>query len=91
MSKAAPPTKAQRARWQILRDHGCIICGQSYPSIHHLFTGGGGRKNHDKVAALCHYHHQGEQGIHTLSRKVFSERFMSEEKMQQKAERIAPL
>lgn len=32
-------------------------------SIHHCGTGGGGRKNHDYVIPLCHYHHQGAMGI----------------------------
>lgn len=76
MSKA--PTRSQRAKWEILREGGCYICQASWPSIHHLFTGMGGRKDHDKVAALCYYHHQGEAGIHTLGRREFAERFKSE-------------
>ena len=56
------PTKAQRARWSRIAEFGCMICG-SPAEIHHCFTGGGGRKNHDKVIPLCPEHHRGAQGI----------------------------
>lgn len=88
---AKPPTKAQKARWVRLREYGCLICRAHSPSIHHLFTGAGGRKDHDKVAPLCHNHHQGKKdGLHEIGRKAFAARFMSEQEMQEKAEIIAP-
>lgn len=62
------PTKSQRARWERIRELGCSVCLMP-AAIHHCETGGGGRKDHDKVAALCYIHHQGERGIHTLGRK----------------------
>jgi hypothetical protein len=88
--KAKLPTKVQLARWDVLREHGCLICG-NYPQIHHLFTGMGGRKNHDKVAPLCHTHHQGAEGIHRIGRKAFAARFMSEQEMYDKCVQLAPI
>ena len=72
-------TKAQKARWQRIIDNGCIVdtC-ENYPCIHHCETGAGGRKDHDKVIGLCHFHHQGEQGIHTLSRRIWQPMYGTE-------------
>jgi len=66
MAKA--PTKAQRARWEKMREYGCMICGAP-AEIHHCETGMGGRKNHDRCIPLCATHHRGEHGIHTIGRK----------------------
>ncbi|OWK42174.1 hypothetical protein FRUB_04252 [Fimbriiglobus ruber] len=54
-------------------------CEAKNPEIHHTGTGAGGRKDHAKVIGLCHTHHRGEQGIHTLSRKVWEPIFGTEE------------
>ncbi len=68
-----------------------MVCGR-HPSIHHLFTGMGGRKDHDKVAPLCYDHHQGdEEGIHRIGRKAFAARFMSEQEMQEKCVQLVPI
>lgn len=83
MAKAKPPTKTQRERWSKITQLGCYagrLMGlaasrmapcRNMPSIHHAETGMGGRKDHDKIIPLCHFHHQGEQGIHTLSRRIW--------------------
>ena len=74
------PTKKQKERWERLRASGCIICGLP-PAIHHCETGMGGRKDHDKVLPLCHFHHQGEQGIHKLGRRVWQEIYGTEQEL----------
>ena len=92
--KAKPPTKAQRKRWEALRAHGCMVCGAWAAEIHHLFTGGGGRKDHDKVAPLCNRHHNGDEhkeGLHQISRRVFAKRFMSEQEMHDKCVQLVPI
>jgi len=61
-----------------VRDLGCIIC-QSPCSVHHCKTGAGGRKNHMLVIGLCHYHHQGDEGIHTLGRKAWQAKYETED------------
>ncbi len=72
------PTKKQKERWERLRERGCMICGMP-AAIHHCETGMGGRKDHDKVIAICHFHHQGDEGIHKIGRKAWQERYGSEQ------------
>lgn len=88
--KSNTPTKAQRERWEQLRALGCVICGQ-HAHIHHCHTGAGGRKDHDKVIPLCHFHHQGAEGIHTLSRRVWEAKYGTEaEHLSALSERLPP-
>lgn len=81
MAKA--PTAAQRRRWDRVANLGCLLCGGP-ATIHHLFTGAGGRKNHDRVAPLCYWHHLGPEGIdgRKLSKKQWQEIHMTEDEME---------
>jgi hypothetical protein len=83
-----PATKAQKEWMERVRRLGCRVCrnlnlGDTPAAIHHCLTGAGGRKDHWKVLPLCHYHHQGEQGIHTLGRKVWQAKYGTEEQLMQ--------
>ena len=80
MGRAKPPTVADRVLWERLRALGCVTCGAP-ASIHHCFTGMGGRKDHRAVLPLCHFHHQGEDGIHTIGRRKWQERHGSEQEL----------
>lgn len=73
------PTAAQRKMWDKVTGMGCFICGAFEVEIHHAFTGGGGRKDHDKVLPLCYDHHRGAHGIHTLGRKRWVFHYGSEQ------------
>lgn len=87
MAKA--PTKAQRMKWDLIANLGCIIPGCWHaPCIHHCETGAGGRKNHDRVLPLCYDHHQGVQGIHKLSRRVWEKLFGTEQELMATVERM---
>lgn len=87
MSKA--PTAAQRSAWSYIVELGCIVQGcDNPPAIHHCHTGAGGRKNHDKVIPLCHYHHQGERGIHTLGRRVWARHYGTEEQLMRRVDEL---
>jgi len=81
------PTKEQKAKWEKMRALGCVLCGAT-ASIHHCGTGMGGRKDHDKVAPLCHEHHQGKQGIHTLGRKRWQQIYGTEQELMAKVDRL---
>lgn len=81
------PTEAQRERWERIRSLGCIVCGVM-AEIHHCFTGAGGRKNHDKVIPLCHYHHRGGAGIHSIGRKTWQELFGKEQELIEVVEKM---
>lgn len=77
------PTKQQLAIWDEMREIGCILCGAS-PHIHHIETGMGRRKNHDRCIPLCHNHHQGKEGIHTLGRKAWQAIYGTEQELHEK-------
>lgn len=73
------PTKSQRERWNRVADLGCLIC-QGPATIHHLYTGAGGRKDHDRVTPLCWEHHVGREGIdgRVMSKKQWQAEYMTE-------------
>jgi len=79
------PTKQQRERWQQIAMLGCMVCS-SAPEIHHCHTGGGGRKDHDKVIGLCWMHHRGPQGIHFMGRKKWQKIYGTEQEWLDKLE-----
>lgn len=61
------PTKAQQARFDAIREVGCIAClarGMNrYAEVHHLTIGGRHgqkRRGHDFTVGLCPFHHRGE-------------------------------
>lgn len=82
---AKTPTKAEKSHMESVRALGCIICG-GVAAVHHALTGMGGRKNHMKVLPLCWTHHQGPDGIHTLSRKVWQALYGTELELLTKTE-----
>lgn len=73
-------TKAESEYVSLCVEGGCIICGQP-AQWHHCrggsitrefgIVGGAGRSPHMRGLALCHRHHQGAEGIHTLGCEVW--------------------
>lgn len=61
------PSAAQKARYSAIVELGCIVGPNSdcRPplTVHHCFTGAGGRKDHWKTICLCWGHHLGPRGI----------------------------
>lgn len=80
--------KGDRSNWERIRALGCIICGTSNPHLHHALTGSGRRKDDTKVLPLCYFHHQGEQGIHTLGRKVWQALYGTETELLDKVDKL---
>ncbi len=58
-------------------------------TIHHCCTGGGGRKNHDKVIGICWNHHLGAAGIDggVISKRRWQQVHGTEESLMEKTER----
>lgn len=52
-------------------------------TVHHCFTGGGGRKDHTKTICLCWGHHLGPEGIdgQRMSKRQWQEKYGSEESL----------
>lgn len=67
------PTAAQRAKWEERRALGCQVEGYHEGAIaqHHIETGLGRKKDHDRTISLCHNHHQGKDGFHTIGSKAW--------------------
>lgn len=58
----------------------CLICGAKPVHIHHVRRYGETRK-HDQVVPLCLNHHMGAEGIHTLGKKLWELRYMTQDQM----------
>lgn len=61
-------TKAESAHMGGVASLGCLRCLElgyedTPAEVHHCETGGGGRKNHMKVAGLCPEHHRWKEAI----------------------------
>lgn len=82
---AKPPNKETKKLYEKAIKHGCVVCKMQYgvytePCIHHL-TGAGMGKKSDKFIPLCHYHHQGNEGIHHIGTKTWENKFGSQEEL----------
>lgn len=91
IKKSKHKTGDEKKYLQKVADLGCIICG-SPANIHHIRTGQGlgQRSSHYATLPLCHAHHQGKEGIHTLGTKVWQAKFGSElELIEQVKKRIS--
>ena len=86
--KTNNPTVAQRERWGKIASFGCIICGDSQVEVEHCNTKMGLRKDHNATISLCFDHHRGENGIHTIGRKVWERRYGTEAELLAKTERL---
>lgn len=68
------PTAADKRRFAILSDYGCIVCRQP-GEIHHIRTGlGMGQRDHQKTICLCEpgHHRNGPTSYHR-NRLVFEQ------------------
>lgn len=93
------PSAAQVRYRERVRKLGCILryfslhatC-RSATTIHHLYTGAGGRKDHDKIGPLCVEHHLGDEGINSLSGKIsrpkWEQRFVTEQEIEAKVKEL---
>lgn len=72
---------------QRVRELGCIVknCG-SPANAHHIRDGQGTsqKAGDDEAIPVCHYHHQGEEGIHTLGTRVWQAKYGTERDLLEK-------
>lgn len=64
--KSKRASSAQKRHWERIRLLGCVVGPRGCAgriTIHHIETGAGGRKNHDRVIPLCSEHHMGRSGV----------------------------
>lgn len=84
---AKPPNKKTKELYKIAVDYGCVVCRKEYgvrteACIHHL-TGAGMGKKSDKIIPLCHYHHQGKEGIHHIGTKKWEKKFGTQTELEE--------
>lgn len=77
-------SKAEKEHMDAVAQLGCIVhlCGGP-ATIHHCGTHMGGGRCHFCVLPLCHYHHQGPEGIDgkVISKPQWETRFGTEEEL----------
>ena len=44
-------------------------------NIHHIRDNTGMGMKDEEMIPLCHYHHQGRMGIHTIGKKIWEDRY----------------
>ena len=76
---------AERLYMRAVAELGCIVCrnlgeDESPANVHHIREGcGTGEKSGNHLTIpLCHFHHQGGEGIHTLGTRVWQPRYGNE-------------
>lgn len=74
--------KAEKAHKNKIAQLGCMACmrihGAHDPGpveLHHLRTGGWGKGDYLTLIPLCHRHHRGADGIHTLGTKAWDKHY----------------
>jgi len=87
------PTKAQKQYMDMVASFGCIVCwnlghSDTPAMVHHTLTGGGGRRDDDMILGLCHLHHQGRDGIHTIGRKKWHAEYGTETELMQQTKEL---
>ena len=92
---ANAPTKAQKLHFSAIVELGCIVdlenvnqrCA-SPAEVHHIETGAGGRRNHDRVIPLCTLHHRCRLGIHHMGRRAWQSIYGTEQELFEKTKKL---
>ena len=76
--------KADKLRMTKMAESGCCVCRwyegvDDLPpcNIHHIRDKTGLGMKDEEMIPLCHYHHQGRMGIHTIGKKMWEDRLSS--------------
>lgn len=67
-------SKAEKSYLELIASLPCAVCGATPVQVHHIREGQGmsQRASHWLTIPLCHTHHQGALGIHTLGTRHFA-------------------
>ena len=68
-------TKAEREYMNKVASLGCIICGSPAQVHHKTGAGMGLRASHYDTIPLCHHHHNGAEGIHTIGKMTWEAKY----------------
>lgn len=87
----------RKARFNALASLGCVVCRIHNGSfveacIHHLtgikYRATGKKASDEHTIGLCHDHHQGAQGIHTLGMRSWEQMFGTQEYLLDYSDRL---
>ncbi len=74
--------KVEKLKLNKISEFGCVVCRwyeevEDLPpcNIHHIRDKTGMGLKDNETIGLCHYHHQGRMGIHTIGKKMWEERY----------------
>ena len=83
--------KADKLKIQKMVEFGCVVCrwyegvdDLPPPCIHHIRDNTGIGMKDEEMIPLCHYHHQGRMGIHTIGKKMWEERYGTQRELHQR-------
>lgn len=82
---------AEERKWmQRVSELSCAACGAYEVTVHHcrINTGMGVRPSHYDTIPLCHHHHQGAEGIHTIGKKTWEAKYGSQQDMLEKTKEL---
>lgn len=74
-------TKEEKDHLSLVASLHCCVCGAHPPSsCHHIRDGLGiaQRAADEDTIPLCHYHHQGAEGFHTLGKRAWEAKYGSQ-------------
>ena len=83
--------KADKLKMQKMVEFGCVVCRwyegvEDLPpcNIHHIRDKTGLGMKDEEMIPLCHYHHQGRMGIHTIGKKIWEERYGTQRELHER-------
>ena len=83
-------TKAERQYMERVASLRCSVCNAYEVTVHHcrINTGMGVRPSHYQTIPLCHFHHQGAEGIHTIGKKTWEAKYGTQQEMLEKTKEL---
>jgi len=83
--------KADKLKMQKMVEFGCVVCRwyceeNDLPpcNIHHIRDKTGLGLKDSEMIPLCHTHHQGKLGIHTIGKKTWEARYGTQRELHQR-------
>ena len=83
-------TKAEKAYMNKMAEYGCIVCRNFEDiadpppcNIHHIRDHTGMGRKDSEMIPLCHYHHQGKMGIHTIGKETWEEKYATQRNLRE--------
>ncbi len=84
-------TKAEKKLMNQMSEYGCVVCrwhenvdDLPQANLHHIRDGTGLGLKDKSIIPLCHYHHQGAEGVHTIGKKTWENKYGTQRELYDK-------